>query len=138
MFSPPGARFVSVPPWGFTILSPDLRFLAIRTTLWPPRRPTFVHSPASKASRPTRGQWRRRLGLVALGASLTGISVGCAEERDPINRVQPQAIPKSFFLGQNFEDPADNPEFYARSMVVDVPYGVNSDAFVFTNTINVI
>jgi hypothetical protein len=64
------------------------------------------------------------------------MSVGCAEERDPINKVQPQAIPKSFFLGANFDDPSDNPEFYARSMVIDVPYGINSDAFTFTNTIN--
>jgi hypothetical protein len=66
------------------------------------------------------------------------MSVGCAAERDPINRVQPQAIPKSFFVGKSYMDPADDPEFYARTMVIDVPYGADSSAFTFTNTINVV
>ena len=83
-----------------------------------------------------RAKWMRRLALAGLAAGMVGGSVGCAEERDPINRVQPQAIPKSFFLGNSYEDASDNPEFYARSMVIDVPYGVDSDAFTFTNTIN--
>jgi len=41
----------------------------------------------------------------------------CAEERAPVNRVQPNAYPKSFFVN------ADNPEFYMRTTVVDAPYG---------------
>jgi len=71
-------------------------------------------------------KWMGRIGLTALIMGIVGASsgvMGCAAERDPINRVQPNAIPKSFFIGGNFNDSADDPEFYARSMVVDVPYG---------------
>lgn len=61
-------------------------------------------------------RWTRRLlqglSLLALG------SAGCAEERDPINRVQADALAKSFFVG-NVKDQADNPVFYWRNFVVD-------------------
>jgi hypothetical protein len=85
-------------------------------------------------------KWMGRIGLAALVTGIVGTSsgmMGCAAERDPINRVQANAIPKSFFIGGNFQDTADDPEFYARSMVVDVPYGESgSDFLMFTNTIN--
>src|SRR5688572_4784524 len=85
-------------------------------------------------------KWMGRIGLAALVAGIVGTSsglVGCAAERDPINRVQANAIPKSFFIGGNFQDTGDDPEFYARSMVIDVPYGeTGSDFLMFTNTIN--
>lgn len=83
-------------------------------------------------------RWMRRLGSTVMGAIVSWMSVGqmgCAAERDPINRIQPAAIPKSFFLGADFVDPSDNPEFYARSMVIDVPYGV-TQALAATNTLN--
>ena len=85
-------------------------------------------------------KWMGRIGMSALVAGIAFASsgmAGCAAERDPINRVQANAIPKSFFIGGNFQDSKDDPEFYARSMVVDVPYGESgSDFLMFTNTIN--
>ena len=45
--------------------------------------------------------------------------MGCAEERDPINRVQAGAVPKAFFLGQDLEDYKDDPEFRTKSFNVD-------------------
>lgn len=50
-------------------------------------------------------------------AALAG--AGCMEERDPINRVQANALPKTFFVGEQIADPADDPEFYWRNYVVD-------------------
>lgn len=85
-------------------------------------------------------KWCARLGLTALVIGVAGNSagaIGCAGERDPIDRVQANAIPKSFFVGQKLNDASDDPEFYARSMVVDVPYGESGSSFLmFTNTIN--
>jgi hypothetical protein len=46
------------------------------------------------------------------------LAAGCAEERDPINRVQPNALPKSFFLGQDLTSPSDDPEFRMKSFTV--------------------
>jgi len=87
-----------------------------------------------------QAKWLGRIGLTALVLGVVGSSsglVGCAAERDPINRVQLNAIPKSFLVGNNFDDPSDDPEFYARSMVINVPYGESgSDFLMFTNTIN--
>ena len=59
---------------------------------------------------------RLALGSIVLGLLATG---GCAEERDPINRVQDGAMPKSFFVGQNLSDASDDPEFFWRNYVVD-------------------
>src|SRR5262245_30682180 len=58
---------------------------------------------------------------IALGAIVLGAlgGAGCAEERDPINRVQSNALPKSFFVGSDIADPGDDPEFYWRNYVVD-------------------
>ena len=50
--------------------------------------------------------------------SLLVVGAGCAEERAPINRVQPNALAKSFFVG-DLADPGDDPEFYMRTTVVD-------------------
>ncbi len=36
---------------------------------------------------------------------------GCASERAPINRVQPEALQKSFFVGASLTDDADDPQF---------------------------
>ena len=70
-----------------------------------------------------------RIGLLALVTGAVGSSggmVGCAQERDPISREQLHAIPKSFLVGAQYENPIDDPEFYARTMVIDVPYGESS------------
>ncbi len=87
-----------------------------------------------------QSKWLGRIGLTALVTGVVGSSsgmVGCAAERDPINRVQLNAIPKSFLVGQDYSNPSDDPEFYARSMVIKVPYGESgSDFLMFTNTIN--
>src|SRR5690606_22986700 len=56
---------------------------------------------------------------LALGASLfASFAAGCAEERAPINRVQANALDKTFFVG-SLADPADDPEFYGRNFVGD-------------------
>jgi len=59
--------------------------------------------------------------LVIVGAS------SCASERAPINRVQANALKKSFFVGGDLADPKDNPEFYYRPTIVDVDYGTTQD-----------
>jgi hypothetical protein len=53
---------------------------------------------------------------------------GCAGERDPIDRVQPYALEKALFVGQDLQDPADNPEFWTQGTLVDVGgYGASQD-----------
>jgi hypothetical protein len=54
-----------------------------------------------------------------LGGLLGWVAVGCAQERDPINRVQPNAVSKHFFVGTSLSDPSDDPEFFWRNYVVD-------------------
>lgn len=59
---------------------------------------------------------RSSLWLV-VGAVLSLVA-GCAQEREPINRVQPNALKKSFFVGE-LARPETAPEFYWRNFVVD-------------------
>src|SRR5688572_1602867 len=73
-----------------------------------------------------RTMWTRAALMAAVGC-VAGGAVGCAEEREPINRVQPNALAKSFFIGSDLQSPKDDPEFYTRSTVVDVGYGANQD-----------
>jgi len=61
--------------------------------------------------------------VVILGA------VGCATEREPVNRVQPNALEKSFFVGEDLQSSEDDPEFYTASTVIDVPYGARHGLF---------
>ena len=70
------------------------------------------------------------VGLIGLSA---GGAVGCAQQREPISRVQADALAKSFFVGMKLSDDSDNPEFYARGTVVDVGYGAAQDGL-FTST----
>ncbi len=72
-----------------------------------------------------------RAAACALVCSALGL-VGCAEERAPINRVQANALHKSFFVGE-LHSPADDPEFYARVSVVDAAVGAGSDGL-FTSS----
>jgi hypothetical protein len=52
-----------------------------------------------------------------------------APEREPISRVQSDALKKEFFVGAKLQDPSDDPEFYGAATVVDVPYGVDHGLF---------
>ncbi len=70
-----------------------------------------------------------------LGLPLTLVAglavVGCAEEREPINRVQSSALHKAFFVGDDLHDPSDDPEFLFRNYVVD---GSSSQSLVTVGT----
>src|SRR6188472_1905082 len=84
----------------------------------------------------TAARWWARIAFAGLVMTIL-VCGGCAAERDPINRVQANAIPKTFFVGAKINDTSDDPEFYARSMVINVPYGESSsDLLMVTNTLN--
>ncbi|MGC4117181.1 MAG: hypothetical protein QM765_21995 [Myxococcales bacterium] len=57
----------------------------------------------------------------------------CAQERAPINHVQPNALPKTFFVGNDLKGHQDDPEFYTRIQVIDVGYGASQDGL-FTSS----
>ncbi|MBW2276364.1 MAG: hypothetical protein JRF63_02665, partial [Deltaproteobacteria bacterium] len=61
------------------------------------------------------------------------IAVGCAERRPPIDRVQPYALDKEFFIGEDFTDSADDPEFWTQATLIDVGYGA-AQSGLFTST----
>ncbi|HMJ11449.1 MAG TPA: hypothetical protein VK524_08570 [Polyangiaceae bacterium] len=77
--------------------------------------------------------WIARSGrLLALAsACVCAFSLGCAEERDPINKVQANALEKRFFVGKDLQSAGDDPEFYTAMTVIDVPFGADQDAGVF-------
>lgn len=79
-----------------------------------------------------RRMWTRALLLGAMGLTF-GSVVGCAQERPPINRVQADALAKSFFVGADLKDAIDDPEFFMRGTIVDVGYGAAQDGL-FTST----
>lgn len=60
------------------------------------------------------------LRAVAMGGlfAVCALGTGCAQERDPINHVQPNVMSKHFFLGTDLSDASDDPEFYWRNYVV--------------------
>ncbi len=66
----------------------------------------------------TRIALKRALRL-GVGLGLLVALSGCAKEMAPINRVQANALDKSFFVGPNLADPSDDPEFYWRGYVTD-------------------
>jgi hypothetical protein len=70
-----------------------------------------------------RSAWFRRLAITAVAglamAGSTAPTVGCAGTRDEINRVQPLAIKKADLVG-DFRDGKDAPEFYMRSVILEV------------------
>lgn len=57
----------------------------------------------------------------------------CAEQRAPIDRTQPNALEKSFFVGELLNDTSDDPEFWYQGTLVDVGYGA-SQSGLFTST----
>jgi hypothetical protein len=58
---------------------------------------------------------------------------GCAQEREAVHRVQPNALPKTFFLGEDRASADDDPEFWAQSTLVDVGWGAQQGGL-FTST----
>ncbi len=72
-------------------------------------------------------KWIRRIGLAGLVGAIAWTSVGVRQERPAINQVQPNALSKHFFVGADLSDPADDPQFYMRNTVVQVPYGADQD-----------
>ncbi len=68
-----------------------------------------------------------------LVAAVALLAVGCAQERAPVNRVQPNYFKKSFFVGEKLLDTSDDPEFWAQGTVIDVGYGASQDGL-FTST----
>ncbi len=76
--------------------------------------------------------WKHLVLLGGLGLTAGG-AVGCATERAPINRVQADALAKSFFVGDDLASSQDDPEFYMRTTVIDVGYGAGQDGL-FTST----
>ena len=72
-----------------------------------------------------------RTGLAVAGVG--ALSMGCAEERAPINRVQANALAKSFFVGADLKGTQDDPEFWTQGSLIDVGYGASQDGL-FTST----
>ncbi|AUX45266.1 hypothetical protein SOCE26_067470 [Sorangium cellulosum] len=68
--------------------------------------------------------WSGRRALLAAAVVWTA---GCAEERPSIDQVQANALKKSFFVGPDLQSKADDPEFWARTTVIDVGYGAAQD-----------
>ncbi|MFZ4577911.1 MAG: hypothetical protein ACOYOB_05880 [Myxococcota bacterium] len=65
--------------------------------------------------------------------ALSAFTASCAQERDPIDRVQPWALDKTLFVGKDLVSTADDPEFWAQATLVDVGYGASQDGL-FTST----
>lgn len=64
---------------------------------------------------------------------LLAVVSGCAKERAPIDRTQPDFMKKSFLVGDKLDDPADDPEFWAQGTLIKVGYGAAQDGL-FTST----
>ena len=64
-----------------------------------------------------------RLRNAVLVLTVLAVTAGCAEERPPINRVQANALAKSFFVGDDLVAPQDNPEFWTQATLIDVGFG---------------
>ncbi len=80
---------------------------------------------------PSQPMLASRFAVASVALGLV-IASGCAEEREPINRVQPNALTKEFFVG-DIADPDDDPEFFMRNTVVDVAAGAGADGL-FTSS----
>ena len=62
----------------------------------------------------------RPLGRAHLGLGILFLlASGCMQEREPINLVNAGALNKSFFVGDDLDSPADDPQFHWRNYVVD-------------------
>ena len=73
----------------------------------------------------------RLLGVAALASVVWCVTAGCAQSRDPINRVQAFALDKHFFVGPSLSDSSDDPEFYMGNRIIDEPLGVGQGFWLF-------
>ncbi len=71
-----------------------------------------------------------RLIMASLAMAL---AASCAEERDPVNTLPVYSHQKSYFIGKDFNDSSDDPEYYMQATLVDVPYGSNHSSL-FTSS----
>ena len=78
----------------------------------------------------TRKTWWLAFGTLA--ACVTPLA-GCMDERPAIDRVQPLALKKSYFVGEDLRSAADDPEFWTQGTLIDVGYGAAQDGL-FTST----
>ena len=71
------------------------------------------------------GDWKLAKAAVFAAVALTafGGAQGCAEERDAINRIQANAVPKSIFLRPDAQGRflEDSDSWYFRATITDVP-----------------
>jgi hypothetical protein len=81
-----------------------------------------------------QSRFLRWLGFFAMTAVVAGLSIGCAESRPPVNRIQAGALDKSFFVGASLSDPSDDPEFYMGTRIIDEPDGVGQGFWMFQAT----
>lgn len=82
-------------------------------------RPRTHHSGARSGGIQRKTSMTIRSFLKFSVVAATAAAVGsCAEEREPINRVQANALDKAFFVGELADD-TDNPVFLSRNFVVD-------------------
>ncbi len=65
--------------------------------------------------------------------ALLVLVVGCAKEQPAIDRVQPDYFDKEFFVGKDYLNASDDPEFFSQGTLVDVGYGAGQDGL-FTST----
>src|SRR5262245_49590430 len=79
-----------------------------------------------------RRKWWSRIEQAAIVGTVA-FGLGCAEERPSINRVQANALAKAFFVGDDLAAAADDPEFYMRTTVIDVPFGSDGNGL-FTSS----
>jgi len=70
-----------------------------------------------------------------LSTWFAGLAVlaACAQEQPLVNQVQPDYLDKSFFVGEDYLNNSDDPEFYSQGTLVDVGYGAGQDGL-FTST----
>ena len=73
--------------------------------------------------------------MLPLWIALSGLAVlaACGTERAAVDRVQPNVLQKSFFVGADLADARDDPEFWFEATLVDVGYGAAQDGL-FTST----
>jgi len=71
--------------------------------------------------------------VLPLGLLFSLLFAACAEERPPIDRVQPYALDKTWFVGDDLLDTSDDPEFWTQATLTDVGYGA-AKMGLFTST----
>ncbi|MBI5486835.1 MAG: hypothetical protein HY905_05855 [Deltaproteobacteria bacterium] len=75
----------------------------------------------------------RKTWWLAVGTAAALLTPACMDERPAIDRVQPLALRKAFFVGEDLESAADDPEFWTQGTLIDVGYGAAQDGL-FTST----